>query len=80
MLQIYRGVYPVVLAPEEEAAVATDPSGVRSHELEVDRAVALGFCKPGDTVIIVASEKAKANSVMGHAIAMRVVQVQRIDL
>lgn len=95
MLQLYRGVHPIVLMPDEEEKVSSDPGGetkrshrpiadpcpgLSSHALEVERAVALGYCKPGDTVIIVAADHGSGRSVLGEAISMRVAQVLRTNL
>ena len=55
--------------------------GLSSHSLEVERAVALGYCKPGDTVIIVAADHSdEKSSILGQAVSMRVAQVLRTNL
>ena len=77
MLQIYRGIHPVVLPAKEEAEVADEPSATNSLALEIERSMALGFCKPGDTVVVLASEKGKEGSLLGNTVAMRVVQIKK---
>jgi pyruvate kinase len=77
MLQLYRGVHPLVLPPAEEAAVDLDPGSFGSSVLELERAVALGFCKAGDTVILVSGERGREGSVLGSTVSMRVAHVQR---
>ena len=54
--------------------------GLSSHSLEVERAVALGYCKPGDTVIIVAADHSDERSILGEGISMRVAQVLRTSI
>lgn len=70
MLQIYRGIHPVVTPPCQPSHLGSDP---RRYDEAVHTALALGFCKQHDNVIVVAAEK--SGSGLSTALAMRVLTV-----
>ena len=67
-LQIYRGVHPVVASRDLSSTTDTD-----RFTTAIEHATNLGFCKTGDTVIIVCYETAIAK--LSAAVSMRVAKV-----
>lgn len=68
MLQMYRGVHPVVT--NGDAMLSMDPG---RYSAAVAKAKDLGFCKPGDKVVVVGAEAPTGNT--STAYSMRILSV-----